>query len=238
MPVIAEALKWVTARLPGRWQLELRRVHYRRAIRRGRFTPDEPENALLDSFVSPGDWVIDVGANIGHYSKRLSELVGPAGRVLAIEPVPETFSILADNALHFPYANLSLLNFAASDVFGVTGVSIPRLRSGLRNYYMASIDREADALQVMTLPLDSLLLEKRISLVKIDVEGHEMKVLVGMAVMLERDHPALIVETHSREVELMLEHIGYSVSRLPRSPNVIAKPPPFGRSPAGVDRSQ
>ena len=49
--------------------------------------------------VSPRDWIVDVGANVGHYTKRLSELVGPKGRVIAFEPILETFSILSESAL-------------------------------------------------------------------------------------------------------------------------------------------
>ena len=56
-------------------------------IRRGRFRPNDPEYEQLPLFVKPGDWVIDIGANVGYYTWRLAHLVGQHGRVLAIEPM-------------------------------------------------------------------------------------------------------------------------------------------------------
>ena len=88
-------LRRIVARMPVSWQHVLRHVNHRRQIRRGTFETWEPEFHILHEFVSPGDWVIDVGANVGYYTKKFSDLVGPHGRVIAVEPVPETFSFLA-----------------------------------------------------------------------------------------------------------------------------------------------
>ena len=41
---------------------------------------------------APGDGFVDVGANVGYYALLASELVGPEGRVVAIEPLPESFA--------------------------------------------------------------------------------------------------------------------------------------------------
>lgn len=48
-----------------------------------------PGLALLDELVGPGDLVVDAGANRGMFTMRPSELVGPAGRVLAFDPNPK-----------------------------------------------------------------------------------------------------------------------------------------------------
>src|SRR6185369_17017955 len=128
-------LKTFAARIPISWQLEIRRHLYRRQIRRGVFVTDEPEYALLSSFLSEGDWAIDIGANIGHYTKGISDLVGARGRVIAFEPVADTFALLAANARNYRYQNVTLLNAAASDKTGITGISVPRLTNGLNNYY-------------------------------------------------------------------------------------------------------
>src|SRR5688572_25618258 len=123
-------LKRIAARLPDRWQQELKRRYFRSEIRRGRFRTNEREYGLLSALVSPEDWVLDVGANIGHYTVRFSELVGKLGRVISFEPVPETFELLAANiALITP--NVTLINAAASDSTRVIGMEIPRFDSGL-----------------------------------------------------------------------------------------------------------
>ena len=65
----------LVAKTPTRLQEELKRVYYRNKIKRGKFVTSEPEYGKLGTFVSDGDLVVDVGANVGHYALRLSELV-------------------------------------------------------------------------------------------------------------------------------------------------------------------
>jgi len=214
-------LKRLALNLPPSWQREMKRHLYRRQILSDSFNTDEPEYEILCSLLSPGDWTIDVGANIGHYTKRMSDLVTEHGRVIAFEPVSDTFSLLAANAQHYRYQNVTLLNVAASDSSGVVGISIPRFDSGLNNYYEASLTQSNDGLQVMTLSIDSLRLPCTIRLVKIDVEGHELSVLKGMSQLLSRDKPILIIEVSSKEVHSLLFKMGYSRETLPASPNHI-----------------
>ena len=118
-------LKKLASHLPWLWQQELKRLHYRCQIHRQTFETTEPEFLVLDQLISSGDWVIDIGANVGHYTKRFSDLVGPQGRVIAVEPVPDTFALLAANVLLFQYRNVTLLNLAASDQTTVVGIQIP-----------------------------------------------------------------------------------------------------------------
>lgn len=222
--MLSDWLKSLVSRLPEAWQFELRQFHYRRLIRRNEFTPDEPEDAILDELVAPGNWVLDIGANIGHYTKRFSDLVGPCGRVITIEPVPTTFSLLSRNVCSFRHANTTLLNFAASDSCKEVNFQVPLLSSGLKNYYMARIVEGADGLRILALPIDSLRIPHPISLAKIDVEGHEFAVLTGMSDLISRDRPVLIVETRSEDVIALLERLGYSWNRLEHSPNILFKP--------------
>lgn len=98
---MTKLLKRLAAKLPLPIQQELKRFYFAWQIRRGRFYTDEKEFSLLNAFIAHGDWVLDIGANIGHYTRRLSDLVGPAGRVIAFEPIPQTFEVLAANAQHF-----------------------------------------------------------------------------------------------------------------------------------------
>lgn len=214
-------LKHLAGRMPAAWQREMKRRLYRRQILRDSFRTDEPEYALLGSLISHGDWAVDVGANVGHYTKRMSDLVGGGGRVVAFEPVPETFSLLADNAQHFRHQNITLLNAAASDAAGVAGISIPRFQTGQTNFYEASLNGSADGLQVMTLTIDSLGLPAPVRLAKIDVEGHDLQVLRGMRETLRRDGPVLIIEVSTKDVDAFLAGLGYTRETLPGSPNHI-----------------
>ncbi len=215
-----ELLKKAAALLPARLQEELKRLHFARQIRKDTFVTWEPEYKILDTLVNPGDWVIDIGANVGHYTKRLSDLVGNDGRVLAFEPVPATFDLLAANVQRFNYKNVSLMNAAASDKFETVGITMPSFSSGLANFYEAHISEGGD-LSVLALPVDSLSINRPISLIKIDAEGHEEFVLKGMRGLIEKYKPTLIVETHSERIISDLEKMGYQHEKLPGSPNIL-----------------
>jgi FkbM family methyltransferase len=169
--VLTLLAKRVAALLPQSRQQELKRRHFRREIERGTFNTDEPEWAKVEQWLAPGDWAIDVGANVGQYTKRFSDLVGPNGRVIAFEPVPATFELLSANAARFTHANVTLLNLAASDGTELISMAIPRFDTGLSNYYMAAITSEPTGLQALTCSIDSLRLPRRVRVLKIDAEG-------------------------------------------------------------------
>ncbi len=217
--------KKLAARLPNHWQSELKRAHFRKQIKNGRFITDEPEYKILPSLINAGDWVLDVGANVGHYTKRLSELVGAQGRVIAFEPIPTTFALLSANTQLFSHPNVSLINAAVSDKLDIAGMSMPILSTGLANYYQAHISSNTDeALPVLTIPVDSLCIEKKIALIKIDAEGHEAFVISGMQKLIAAWRPILIVETGSEEIISRLSNMGYGHQRLEGSPNILFKP--------------
>jgi protein-L-isoaspartate O-methyltransferase len=75
----------------------------------------EPELSVVRYLVKPGDFVIDIGANIGVYTKMLSELVGPNGRVYSIEPYPPTFETLSYIVRKLRLDNVEPINIAVSD---------------------------------------------------------------------------------------------------------------------------
>ncbi len=221
-----DLLKRGAAHLPRRWQQEMKRIHFGRALARGRFSAGEAEWDRLGEWVKPGGWAVDVGANVGHYTARLSELVGSAGRVIAFEPVPETFELLSANMARLPTQNVTLINAALSGSTSIVTMSVPKFETGLKNYYMAQVTAApasgADGrLSVLALPLDALDIPQKISLVKIDAEGHERSVLDGMVKLLHRDHPALIIEDNDPEVESLLAGVGYRMTRAPGSSNCV-----------------
>lgn len=215
-------IKRMAAKLPETWQLALRRRLYARQIRRNAFRTSEPEYDRLGEWIHEGDWVLDIGANIGHYTKRFSELAGASGRVLAFEPVPDTFALLTANARLFAHPNVSLFNAAVSDRLDLCGMTVPEFETGLRNYYEARLsDAGGSSFSVLTVPIDRLAIEARVALVKIDAEDHESAVLAGMTQLLEKQHPVLIVETGSAQVVEHLVALGYASERLPGSPNIL-----------------
>src|SRR5437867_10327160 len=108
-------LKRIASRLPFPARQALRGWKYRLQAASARFRSDEPEFHQLPGLVQMGDWVLDVGANVGQYTLRLSELVGTEGRVIAFEPIVETAEILAAMARRARYRNITVFNIAVSE---------------------------------------------------------------------------------------------------------------------------
>lgn len=222
--MIKSLLKRMAAKFPACWRQALKRIYFGWQIRSDRFHADEPEYPLLDQYVRSGDWVLDVGANVGHYTLRLSNLVGPQGRVIAFEPVPDTFELLAANIAKIGARNVTLINAAASESTSIAEMRMPKFKTGLDNYYMAQVVVEGGEFSVLCICVDALDLPYRISLIKIDAEGHEMSVIRGMQALLKRYHPVLVVEDNVREVAPYLVAMGYREQRIDGSSNQIFLP--------------
>ena len=78
------------------WAYPRRGTLTRAVTRRGHWEPEETPEFVR--FIRAGDFVIDAGANFGHYTFTAAQLVGPAGLVIGFEPHPDVFKLLAANA--------------------------------------------------------------------------------------------------------------------------------------------
>jgi FkbM family methyltransferase len=214
-------LKRLAGRLPLRVQQELKRIYFARGLRNGTFRSDEREFQRLEEWLETGDWVLDVGANVGHYTAKLSKVVGASGRVLAFEPMRETFELLSANVARLPSRNVTLFNVAASDCTRLAGMTIPRSDEDVENYYMAHLAEGIGTSSVLCLAVDALGLAAKIKLAKVDVEGHEFAALKGMERIIARDRPILIVEGNSEKVEAFLAQYGYEAKHDEQSPNRV-----------------
>jgi FkbM family methyltransferase len=220
-------LQAALGRLPANVQFELRRANYSRQIRRGSFVRQDPEILEIARHVSAGDWVVDVGANIGRYTCYMAQCVGTGGRVLAFEPVDVSFTLLAGNVRAAGLRNVSLFNVALSSTPGISGMTVPPYeQSKLANYYRAHIAARGER-PVLCLPLDAIPIPQAVRLVKIDAEGHDLHVLMGMESLLHRDRPVLIVEGWSQDAAASwLGERGYSIRAVAGSENIVAMPLP------------
>ncbi|MDX2037321.1 MAG: FkbM family methyltransferase [Isosphaeraceae bacterium] len=214
-------LEKIAGRTSLRFQQSLKRLEFARQISRGVFRSDEPEYARLEEFVREGDWVIDVGANIGHYTLRLSNLVKTSGRVLAFEPIPLTFELLAASSALSPHRNVTLFNVAVSDRLDVVTMEVPTWEQlGTPNFYEAHITTggsSANGWSILSMGIDSLEIRNRVSFIKIDAEGHEVEVVRGMIRLIERDRPVLVLE--GNRAGSLLESLGFVGEQLPGSPD-------------------
>lgn len=187
--------------LPGGWRRALRRWNAIRQVRSYRAAQWE-WTPVVRALIPVGGHVIDAGANIGYLTRLFSEWVGADGRVLSIEPMPDTCAILRETIERFAAASAETVQCALSDTEG-EGVMAPgRYADGAPNYYESALvagTPPPDAESVPIRTLDALVAERALSpgLIKIDVEGHEAHVLKGAEHTLHTYTPHLLVELNN-----------------------------------------
>jgi FkbM family methyltransferase len=184
----------------------LRCVYYQRLLSR---LSAEPDALRCRSFVKLGDCVIDVGANIGTYTRILSQWVGPEGSVHSYEPVPETFSYLCNNVTKFGMANVIVHNAAASSQHGVGKMHVPN-----SNIYRARLSSDGDFPARLVRLDDEFSQLIRVAFIKCDAERHEKEVIEGALALIERDHPAWLIETWDDAVIERMKELGYEATKL------------------------
>jgi FkbM family methyltransferase len=134
---------------------------------------------IMEGLLQPGDVVADVGANIGYESLLASRLVGPSGRVIAIEAEPATFEKLQSNLALNGVQNVRALNCAVSDRVGSLKLYTGNQSNIGASSTIASSDRQI-AVEVKAYPLDEMLTDadrRNLRLIKMDIEGGEAIVL-------------------------------------------------------------
>lgn len=177
--------------------------HYARTVR-SFAREDEPDLLVVEHLVERGAVAVDVGANIGVYTRALSEMAGDTGRVISIEPIPQTYKILTRNVRTLGAANVETLHAAVSDRSSRVVMEVPRYETGGEAYYQAHIvpdpDGPAEAsgnrrVSVRSVTLDHVLeWAGRVDFIKCDVEGHELACVVGAAATIRRAGPAWLIE--------------------------------------------
>ena len=143
---------------------------------------------FLKMNLRPGDVFIDAGANIGIYTVMASKLVGPGGKVIAIEMMPDT----ADRLEHHIYINrldnVTVIRRALDSVSGqIVEASVVKGKYGQASIVKPSANSSVTVIQVETITLDDVACGlNNVRLMKMDLEGAEYASLRGSAKLLGR----------------------------------------------------
>ena len=169
----------------------------------------EPEMKLLGLILKNDDRVIDIGGNRGVYAYQFWRR---GARVEVFEPNPICYSVLAAWAADKP--NVNVYSVALSDRVGTANLHIPIDGSGSEHDASASIEHIGFAKvrdQLVSLQtLDSYQFEG-VGLIKIDVEGHEYRVIAGATKTLTSSRPALLVEIEQRHIDKPIQEVFESI---------------------------
>ncbi|HEY1241551.1 MAG TPA: FkbM family methyltransferase [Bryobacteraceae bacterium] len=182
---------------------------------------------VIQQHLQSGGTFVDIGAHIGYYSLKAAPIVGPSGRVLAIEPNPETVRKLRDNIQASGAGSITVAPVACADAEGTLELfGAPEANTGETSLSRANASQTGKAVtsyQVRARPLDDIVRDaglSRVDTIKVDVEGAELLVLNGARETMARFHPMILVEmvdhqlramgTSSEELTAFLHSQGYT----------------------------
>ena len=163
--------------------------------------------------VKEGDVVLDVGANIGAFSVKISGALGEGGRIIAVEPESTNFRLLRSNIELNNCKNIVPVRTALSEHSGKASLNVYKKRGN--NSFLAKKTESLERREEVGLKtLDELVEEcvlSRLSLIKVDTEGYELKVLHGGTETIRRLRPWIIGEAHphvSDSASVILSYLG------------------------------
>jgi FkbM family methyltransferase len=164
---------------------------------RGAFYEQE-ELAIIAEYFNPGDFFVDAGANVGNHTVYVAKFLKPGG-MMVFEPNPEAVAILRANiSLNdlCEIVDVSRLGVGLSD--GPGAASLKHLEHNLGGTRLITGADNADAVPLAT--ADSMIGERRVDFMKIDVESMEMTVLAGLKATIARSRPRIFIEIIEHEV--------------------------------------
>jgi len=209
----ADSLVLAVPDFRGAFELELRNNTTRRLLLGGY---ERSLAQIFQALLEPGLHVVDIGANVGLYTVLAAQLVGPSGRVLSAEPIPNMLRLLRSNVAR---NNLPQVEIFAGAVTSAAGtVSIEFVEGGEEYSSLGSIahpDVPKQSRRRVDVPgetLDNLVAKHSLcpALVKVDTEGAEGLVFSGAAGVLNEFRPAVTSELDDR----LLGSLGYDSGKV------------------------
>lgn len=142
---------------------------------------EQGETRLFKSLVKPGMVVVDIGAHIGYYTLLAARLVGPEGKVFALEPERHNFDLLLQNIALNGYSNVVALNMAVSDRNSRVYLLLNK-EGNQGGHRISGAVTGNEGIMVDAITLDELMRRYEVNpnVIKMDIEGHEFHALQGM----------------------------------------------------------
>lgn len=142
----------------------------------------ETEN-FMKTYLVPGDYVIDVGSNIGTTTLSAALSVGAEGKVFSFEPNPRIFMYQKENISLNNLRNVEIHNLAIGNESGK--IYLMDISSDVLNQVAMEIGENVIEVPIKTLDQLKFNSNKKIALLKVDVEGYEKFVFEGAQRLLE-----------------------------------------------------
>ena len=168
----------------------------RALIRRGRWEGFATD--IFEAHVKPGGCVIDAGANFGHYAMTAASIVGPTGAVFAFEPEPGTYALLAANVALNGYTQVRPERAGVSDTSGQLDLTVDDDSAGGHSFLAEATKKQGRTVKTPVFSLDDYMAQtapnRRVDMIKIDVQGLELQVMEGARRILTEHKPYILCE--------------------------------------------
>jgi FkbM family methyltransferase len=163
--------------------------HFASEVIRQGLTPEEHVVSVFRRLVKEGQTVLDVGANIGFHTLPLADIVGPQGKVYAIEADIDNATCVQASLVENAIKNVRLFPVAAGDSIGV----IEMLESvGTNSVFSSTVASGGSSKVAVTVRMDDII-DDKVDFIKIDIEGAELLACRGMNRLL-KSNPMVLTE--------------------------------------------
>ncbi len=170
---------------------------------------------MVKNIIQPTDTVVDIGANLGYFSKNFARLT-PKGKLISIEPIPLFFNVLKWAMKGFKH--VTLYNYALGTEPGTVTMVMPEskgmIRTGLPHIAESEEEKQLHKTQEVELVQGSKLLEnlEQLNYLKCDIEGFEKIVLPELTPVLAKHQPIVQIEIgpdNEAEMITFFDQLGY-----------------------------
>lgn len=160
--------------------------------------------AFMNAIEKEGD-LLDIGANIGIMSVHLSRQFSDR-HILAIEPMPSNLTVLMRVIKHYQVRNVEVVATAVGDQDGEEVEMILPLNGKVKMQGLAHVVHESipgwnkgERFSISSDTIDTIVGDRKIAGIKMDIENYEYFALVGAKKVLNRDKPVLYLELWDNE---------------------------------------
>ncbi len=185
---------------------------------------EKNSTAAIKRILKPGMKILECGANIGYYAMLEGRLVGPTGKIYAVEPSPKNIAWLTRNIAINNYEHIEVIPGAFGAEKGTAPFYVD-IRSNLSSFVKRDDLTEYEVVDVEMMNIDSFMAlpDHDVDLIRMDVEGYETEILKGgeKILMSDRAPKYFFIEVHSEllkkrgsggwEIAKYLRQFGYEV---------------------------
>lgn len=166
-----------------------------------RFSPAYKYHYFVRHLIRKGDIVLDIGANLGYYSRLFARWTGPQGQVHSVEPVKIYNDVFRKATAG--YTNITLYPYALGtweqEIMLVSPLHDGYMHTGLPHVYDPQAEKQPSEQQLTfsaRMKVASQLFGslERIDYIKCDIEGYEVVVLTDLKEIIATRRPLVQVE--------------------------------------------